>query len=89
MPIDDAVSNVVSAERFEHRDQRFEIVEAVDDGRQRLHQLAALLGHVGIAEQRLQRGIERKQPVIEQGGRDIGDRNHHRPSGFYECLVFG
>src|SRR6185369_5119290 len=54
-----AVAGMARAERLDGRNDRVELVDALHDDRERLHQVLALGGHVGVGEQPLERRVER------------------------------
>jgi hypothetical protein len=68
---------MAAAERLDGGHDRVELVDALHDDRQRLHQVLALGGHVGVGEQALQRRVELEQAGVEDRRGLVGDRGDH------------
>jgi hypothetical protein len=72
---------VTLGERACRREDAGQIGKAADHDRQHGHELATLLGHIAL-EQRLDRGGDLEQPIVENLCRLVGDRRD-----LAECLL--
>ena len=61
----DAIIRMAHTQFPNHRQQAFELVDAIHHQRERAHELASLLAHIAVKEPS-HRWIEQEQPVIEQ-----------------------
>src|SRR5260221_12336144 len=87
MRVSDPVAGMSHPQGLDGRDDRIELIETVDGSADHRHQPASMFAHIAF-EERLDGGVEIKQPLVKECGHRSGNRRYLGKTRLNELYLF-